>query len=131
MTSSDVLTSISIQNILTEAERCFKKTLQTRYPQRHALIYRTPRVRHSGPEGYGASDPRGAIWTAISILSHQEEEMICIALKLNRLEKGDGFGEKMLYLCSGKQKKNTIESIRQPLLQSYSLIVFMPMRSQV
>ena len=30
----------------------------------HALQYRTPRVRHGGPEGYGASDPRGAICRA-------------------------------------------------------------------
>ena len=117
--------------LLVKVVEFFVMRLNFVHPKDHGLIYRTPRVRHGGPEGYGASDPRGTIWKTISILSHQEEEKICIALKLNRLEKGDGFGEKMLYLCSGKQKKNTIESIRQPLLQSYSLIVFMPMRSQV
>ena len=51
----------------------------------HALLYRTPRVRHGEPEGYGASDPRGTIWITISILSHQKGEQNCIVLKLRRL----------------------------------------------
>ena len=51
----------------------------------HALLYRTPRVRHGGPEGYGASDPRGTIWITIRILSHQKGEKNCIVLKLRRL----------------------------------------------
>ena len=55
--------------------------------QDHALIYRTPRVRQGGPEGYGASDPRGTIWTTINILRHQKGEKDCIEFKQNRLEK--------------------------------------------
>ena len=80
--------------------------------QDHALIYRTPRVRQGGPEGYGASDPRGTIWMATSILIHWKEVKDYISLKLKRLEKCVSFGEKILYLCKGKQKKNTVKSIR-------------------
>jgi len=43
---------------------------------------------------------------------------------MNLLQKGIDFCKKMLYLCSGKRKKNTIENIGKPLLLTLKNIYY-------